>query len=433
MKVKIDNSINKDIIDINQAELTDITSVKRSINMISPLSKSKVIPINSLIHIVLRYITSDKKINFYYLLKYNNDQILDSIQIVKSYNNKKLDITGMNDTIIYEDDKGIEFEISFLPPILMAIKYNNNSVINKYIMNDNPRLINQTSQTGENILHYAIMYGLDNKIIYRILHQKGANVLLSSTSALNTSTETPLDFAIKFQPKNVILLTMLVNLKAFTLNESRLLQLFLIFLSVDNSYRFKDEINSALKKLILENTNRFFTYQKILNFTNTFGFTPLIMSIRLKNNVITNFIIDLLPPESINQQTDIGTTALFYVDDLSLFKKLISKGADINITDNYNDNLLHRNIGVNDDKKCNIDIVKYILSSDTFLKEKIDQQNIYGNTPLHEAFKIKNIPIILQLIKYGADLTIKNKDGKTPLTINPSATKKFNDLLINVN
>ena len=40
----------------------------------------------------------------------------------------------------------------------------------------------------------------------------------------------------------------------------------------------------------------------------------------------------------------------------------------------------------------------------------------------HEAFKIKNIPIILQLIKYGADLTIKNKNGKTPLTINPSVS-----------
>ena len=40
---------------------------------------------------------------------------------------------------------------------------------------------------------------------------------------------------------------------------------------------------------------------------------------------------------------------------------------------------------------------------------------IKGNTPLHMAFKSKNIGIIVELIQNDGDLNVLNNDGNTPI------------------
>ena len=433
MKIQIVNSIHQELFDIDKSDIKKIY-------------KSNKILIKDLISLAITYITSYRLKDFYYLLEhYSHDQIIDSVyKIIKVKNSKSYDVPLNLDLyyfIVVPKDDDIDdynFVISFLPPMLMAIKYKKYLLINEYIntMKNNRKIINQHSPRGDNMLHYAISYKLDNKLIYKMLHQEGANELISSTTSFNDKMETPLDYAIDFQKDNIILFAILLNLRSFTMKPDKLLQLIFTLLSVDNSYRFKDEMNNLIKKLILENTNRFFTYQKILNFSNNSGYTPLIMAIYIKNEPITNFILDLASPDVINKKDNNGRTAISFVDDINLFKKLISKGADINALDNNNNNLLHINAGIRkrpEGDKDNVSIIEYILNSDTFLKDKINEKNILGNTPLHEAFKNNKMAIILTLIKYGAKLTIKNDEGETPLTINPKITRELNKILVNAN
>ena len=45
----------------------------------------------------------------------------------------------------------------------------------------------------------------------------------------------------------------------------------------------------------------------------------------------------------------------------------------------------------------------------------MDSREESGDTPLHVAIQESHIPVIEQLIKYGADVNAKNHSGLTPL------------------
>ena len=53
-------------------------------------------------------------------------------------------------------------------------------------------------------------------------------------------------------------------------------------------------------------------------------------------------------------------------------------------------------------------------------KANVNAKDNWSWTPLHEACLKNKIDVILVLVQNGADLKIKNSDGKIPLDLNPS-------------
>ena len=64
-------------------------------------------------------------------------------------------------------------------------------------------------------------------------------------------------------------------------------------------------------------------------------------------------------------------------------------------------------------KDNNEKLVKYFIDKNYSPNE----QNILGDTPLHEAIRLKNRNIIQLLLKDGGNLTIQNKKGLSPFDL----------------
>jgi len=96
---------------------------------------------------------------------------------------------------------------------------------------------------------------------------------------------------------------------------------------------------------------------------------------------------------------------------LSMVKYLTEEGANVTEVDasGFNALMTAANSGY-------LDIVKYLLKNDDVV-EDIDRQSKMGNTALIVAVNKKNANIMELLIKAGADANIKNKKGKTALSI----------------
>ena len=60
-----------------------------------------------------------------------------------------------------------------------------------------------------------------------------------------------------------------------------------------------------------------------------------------------------------------------------------------------------------------LNIVKLLLNK----KPELNIQNQYGDTPLHNAVRAGNIDIVSELVIAGADINIKNNNGKLPIDI----------------
>ena len=90
------------------------------------------------------------------------------------------------------------------------------------------------------------------------------------------------------------------------------------------------------------------------------------------------------------------------IDTINL---LISLGLDINKQDIKGNTLLHVAAFCNNSS----DIVTFLLNNGA----KLNIQSESGNTPLHVASMMNNIQIVQLLLDHGADITIKNNEGKT--------------------
>jgi uncharacterized protein len=105
-------------------------------------------------------------------------------------------------------------------------------------------------------------------------------------------------------------------------------------------------------------------------------------------------------------------------DDLDLFKTLVEKGADVNMTcrNIFNDGILYKLSGRT---TANVIEMARIL-----LEHGADPNtaNIQGNTPLIRASFHNSIKLCELLVEYGADVNRRNLRGETAL----SASRRTN-------
>ena len=163
----------------------------------------------------------------------------------------------------------------------------------------------------------------------------------------------------------------------------------------------------------------------------------------------------------INQKNKSGFTALHYAcynGNIKIIKLLVDNGADINITNNNGLNILHLAAQGNQSTVIYYFIHKYkmnINSSDklgntclhwacfynndkvlNFLllcdKININAKNKNGFTPLHFCVLGKNSRAIKKLITCGGDISIKNNENQTCLSLSIKKNyKEIKDILIN--
>lgn len=147
------------------------------------------------------------------------------------------------------------------------------------------------------------------------------------------------------------------------------------------------------------------------------GETPLHRAVRMENMEALQAL--LAKGANVNAASSSGETALHIADTKLLFvKALLQAGADVRAVTVKGETALH--------------LASHIECARALLAKGADINAISkeGNTPLHEAILWGKFPdLIGELIKAGANPTIKNKEGVTPLDLAPPAMKKWiNDL-----
>lgn len=105
----------------------------------------------------------------------------------------------------------------------------------------------------------------------------------------------------------------------------------------------------------------------------------------------------------INKFTKGGCSISANIDDLNIMRFLISKGLDVNIKDDRGQSLLHYLIS---EEKARLLIDNVV---------NINTKDLEGRTPLHNAVRYLNKGLLKVLLDSGADTTIVDNQGFTPL------------------
>lgn len=204
-------------------------------------------------------------------------------------------------------------------------------------------------------LHYCLLYKSDLNCL-QVLLNYGSNI-----NIIDAKKQTPLHLSMHIIDKNKHYLKFLLennaDVNAFDIHGNTALHYALI-----------DNIHPKFIKLLIE-------YGANVNSKNNFLSTPLHEGIRYECS-----------PE--------------------LLQLLINNGADINAEDINGDNLLHICIY---GSEFNSDYIDILLNNDI----NINAVNKKGDTSLHEAVKCKHVHYIEKLLKWKADLSIKNNENQT--------------------
>lgn len=171
-----------------------------------------------------------------------------------------------------------------------------------------------------------------------------------------------------------------------------------------------------------------FKYFKNFKIRNIDGETLLQVSINYNNKEITSYLIEKTDIDLNNKTSEYGSTALHQAvvnNDLELINKLIKYGANIAISDNLGNNVLHFSI-----LEKNTNLIILFLE-----RNKIDLNltNLSGFIPLNlylSEFSSFNDKILNMFIK-GSNLNIQNFNGNTSLHLLDSKDQvsKFNNEL----
>lgn len=138
--------------------------------------------------------------------------------------------------------------------------------------------------------------------------------------------------------------------------------------------------------------------------------------LQLKNK--ENRTIQMLIDKALN--TFDLVKACFHID-IKAAKRLIDQEVDLNLQDENGNSLLH--VIIDRAELVNISYFKdALLIIDLLLNAGINpnHQNKKGNTPLHEAIFSRyyhNHEIMIKLCDKGADVALKNSEGKSPLDL----------------
>ncbi|CDZ96942.1 Serine/threonine protein kinase [Phaffia rhodozyma] len=141
------------------------------------------------------------------------------------------------------------------------------------------------------------------------------------------------------------------------------------------------------------------------------GSTPLIIAV--SSGQEANVVALLGAGANPNSTNDKGQSALFYAASkarIEIGRRLIQKGADINIKDRANQHPLHRAASTGSDG-----FVQLLLAGGKDGKRtRLNTQDRIGNTPLHLALESGHGSTAVILIEAGADRERPNTDDQTP-------------------
>lgn len=165
-----------------------------------------------------------------------------------------------------------------------------------------------------------------------------------------------------------------------------------------------------------------------LNQKNNIGWTPLMFSVRNSQTVSSNSIVLLLIQlgADINARCNHGWTALMSAcrsaydgSDISTIKILLDRGADPNIKNIYGATALYFV-----DHDC-INIYSMLIDNGA----NVNHQDKAGDSPLFNYLSNKDqgtdIKVIQLFLDVGADITLRNNEGKTALDYTHGEVKDF--------
>ena len=191
-----------------------------------------------------------------------------------------------------------------------------------------------------------------------------------------------------------------------------------------------NEGSSAIFKTVthsrLDITTLMVAQKANLNVCNQEGLSPLILAIKKKDVVLVEDVLKLGADPNFKDNygrnslhwainySDAGANASFELETV-----LIEHGAEINTTDMFGRTPLHYPFIKTNDFTINtnidpIEAVNSLLGKKDLL---IDQEDLFGNTPLMYAAQRGSLVSTLYLLDKGADIHKKNIEGNNPLSI----------------
>lgn len=331
--------------------------------------------------------------------------------------------------------------------IFLLIKENKFKNLEELIKNNNNINLDIHDENYNYLIHYLIMFNQIN-LIKTILKK---NIRLD---VLDIDGRTILYYPIKFNYIDIFNLLLEYNKKIIGISiidiKDNLGNTALHYACVLNNINIVMELinnnsdplirnnegENALHIALKYNRNEIIEYiinknnNLNINFLSKTGENFLQLAVSYQNTTISTLLIEKTKINLNNQEKDYGTTVLQQLivqNNIRLFKKAISFGANINQQDFYGNTSL---IYISSD--TNPDLFNCILSYDNV---NYNLTNIDGDTSLHIILNKNNkLPthIIEKIIK-NTDLNIQNNSGKTCLylLVESNLFLNFSNILIN--
>ena len=158
------------------------------------------------------------------------------------------------------------------------------------------------------------------------------------------------------------------------------------------------------------------------------GRTPLMAACRLHHNRVNHLLLIPSYRSSVNSQNSFGITAIHHcclevrrTAPLYVIEDLLRQRADPNLQKSDGFTPLLSVIAGSCLSDGQEDVCRALLAGGADPNIKSD----YGWTALHEAVNDLNVPVTRALIDYGADLTIRSVEDKTPVDYDPDRRIPF--------
>ncbi|NOY76196.1 MAG: hypothetical protein GXP32_10480 [Kiritimatiellaeota bacterium] len=251
--------------------------------------------------------------------------------------------------------------------------------------------INEKDDDGWTPLLYALRYDMPE--IAETLIAKGGKVRIASNEGWS-----PLHYAVRYSIPSIV--TVLLD-KGAEIN------------ATTNALRTPLALAPFNKKHGVEIAKLLIARKASLDKGDDGGFTPLHRALNKKRYAIVRLLVEA-GADIHNAKNHLGNTPLLYAIKkkcgLEIISYLIDHGANVNFKNKDMHNALDYDIFYHDRK---------IELAETLLKHKIElnKRDYGGGTPLHNAVHKKCLAMVKWLLDHGADKTIKNNAGKTPLEV----------------